>query len=80
MHGGDRRLHLVRSDRPGAERPLDERHALRDLPGIPQRAILLGERDELARALTGRALIMGGMFTEVTPGFGGACPAATRAQ
>ena len=37
VHRGDRRLQLVRTDRPGAERAGDERDALLDLRRVPQR-------------------------------------------
>ena len=54
VHGRDRGLHLIRTDRPGAQGALDQGDALGDLAGIPERAVLLGERDELAGALAGR--------------------------
>ena len=43
---GDRRLQLVRAGRCLAEGGGDQPHALVDLPGVPQVAILFGERDQ----------------------------------
>jgi len=48
VDGVDRGLHLVLPDRSLGERVGDERHALGDEILIPARAVLLGERDELA--------------------------------
>ena len=48
MHRGDRRLQLVGADGPLASAPLDERDALGDRVAVPQRPVLLGERDQRA--------------------------------
>ena len=48
VHRGDRRLELVRPDGRCASAPLDERDALGDQRAVPERPVLLVERDELA--------------------------------
>jgi hypothetical protein len=45
MDGGDRRLELIRAQAPARQRVLDQRDAFADRAGVPQRAVLLGERD-----------------------------------
>ena len=46
VDGGDRGLELVRAERRVGERVGDERDALGDERLVPQRAVLLGERDQ----------------------------------
>ena len=45
VHGGDRRLELVRPDRPRSQGPTDECQALVDLAPVPELMSLFGERD-----------------------------------
>ena len=55
VHGGNRRLQLIRADRAARQRRRDQRDAFRDRPPIPQRAILLVERNQLAVSAGSRA-------------------------
>ena len=48
MDGGDRSLHLVLAHLPPAQGLGDEGHALGDESPVPEGAVLLGQRDELA--------------------------------
>ena len=56
VHGGDGGLELVLADLPLAQSHCDERHPLADEFPVPLRAVLLGQRNELAAgAGAGRA-------------------------
>ena len=68
MHCGDRRLQLVRADRSLRQRAADERDALGDQCAIPERAILLVERDELAVGRCARPARVGEQHQREQPG------------
>jgi hypothetical protein len=48
VQGGDGGLHLVAAGTLNGQRRLQDAHALGDLPGVPQAAILPVERDDPA--------------------------------
>ena len=52
--GGDRRLELVRPRSPERLRATEDTQALLDLRPVPERAVLVGEEDELARGVDAR--------------------------
>ena len=51
VDGGDRGLELVLADRALAHRAVEQRDPFGDERPIPQRSILLGQRDQLARGV-----------------------------
>ena len=55
VHRGDRRLQLVGPDGAARQRVGDQRDALGDLGAVPEAAVLLGERDQLAVGAGARA-------------------------
>jgi hypothetical protein len=51
VHGGDRRLQLVRPDRSRGQGRGHQRDALRDQAAIPPQPVLVGQRHQLAIAV-----------------------------
>jgi len=48
VQGRDRRLHDVRTPSPESQGPVQHRPPVGDLRGVPERAVLVGEQDQVA--------------------------------